>query len=195
MNIRNYQKKDFNDVRNVCVNTADGVETEKQKELLWTVFCDYYINEEPDCCFVAADVNDKAQGYIIASADFKFYEKTFRDKYLPRLRKVKFFSAIEKSLELIFLHRYAKDYPAHLHIDINSDFQRMGLGHKLMDTLVLRLDEKCVKGVFLIVGKSNEKGVNFYKKYGFVHVSRLFEGIVFGLDVKAKAKELRSKHE
>lgn len=191
MIIRPYQDKDRDDVRQVCVVTADNVETDKAKAILWTLFCDYYIEQEPDCCFVAADDNDVAKGYIIASSDYRQYEKTFRKVYIKRLRKVSFMGSIEKCVELLIGRKYAKHYPAHLHIDIDPSCQRMGLGHKLMNALVMRLDEKDVKGVYLIVGKTNEKGVNFYKKYGFKQVSKLFGGLVFGLNVKMKAEELR----
>lgn len=192
MSIRRYQATDRDDVRRVCVGTAGNVNTDKAKGILWNLFCDYYIDEEPDCCFVYADNDNVAQGYIIASADYKQYEETYRKSYLKNLRKLKFTDSIVKALDLWYCRRYARVYPAHLHIDIMPEYQRMGLGHKLMNALTIALAEKGVKGVYLIVGKNNLKGVNFYKKYGFIQIGKVLGSIVFGLDTLKKADELRA---
>ncbi len=190
MQIRPYEAKDKNNVRIVGVNTGGHLTTERDKRALWYLFLDYYIEVEPDCCFVAADEEDNAVGFIIAAADYKQYEKAYRELYLSKLGKQKFLYGIYKNIELVLCRKFGRKYPAHLHIDINPEYQRLGLGHKLMDALILRLNEKNVKSVYLIVGNKNEKGKNFYKKYGFDKVGTFFNGIVFALDVKTKAKML-----
>ena len=78
---------------------------------------------------------------------------------------------------------FYKKYPAHLHIDILPEYQRMGLGSQLMDTLTAHLRQKGVCGVMLGVGSKNEKGKSFYKKYGFRQVFRIPFSIVMGLEL------------
>ena len=60
----------------------------------------------------------------------------------------------------------------------------MGLGRKLMDALISHLKKKDIKGVVLGVSAQNEKGINFYKKYG----GKVIETIDFPIkDFKVKA--------
>lgn len=62
---------------------------------------------------------------------------------------------------------FAKEYLAHLHIDIAGDYQRQGIGTKLIDALIEHLRKKSVKGLMFSVAIDNEKGLGFYRKYGF----------------------------
>ena len=63
--------------------------------------------------------------------------------------------------------KYAKKYPAHLHIDLLPEAQGQGGGTALMNALKAHLREKNVRGVFLCVGKDNKKALRFYKKQDF----------------------------
>ena len=45
------------------------------------------------------------------------------------------------------------------------------------------LRENGVKGVYLVCGAGNVKGVNFYKKYGFKAYSQKFGSVTFVLDL------------
>ena len=77
--------------------------------------------------------------------------------------------------------RYAERYPAHMHIDILDAYQRMGIGHQLVDTLAACLAGQNVKGLMLSVGSTNQKGVNFYQKYGFQKIGTVAGALVMGL--------------
>ncbi|NCA67126.1 MAG: GNAT family N-acetyltransferase [Clostridia bacterium] len=181
--VRGYQEKDQSATRNICVATANGfaVDTQKQKELLCLLFNDYYTENEQDTCFVAANEKDEAVGYIIAARDFQEYKKLFKKYYMPKIYKLSFFQGLIRSIGLAYEGRVSKEYPAHLHIDILDGYQRMGLGHKLMNTLINRLKELGVKGVCLFVGAKNLKGISFYKKFGFTEVKRIAGAVCFGL--------------
>lgn len=76
--------------------------------------------------------------------------------------------------------RYADRYPAHLHIDILPEYQRQGIGFQLMDTLTVHLREQGVPAVMLSVAGDNEKGKNFYRKYGFQVLEETPNEIVMG---------------
>lgn len=181
--VRNYAEKDKSAVRNICVETANGfhVDTLEQRELLCLLFNDYYTENEPDTCFVAANGKDQAVGYIICAKDFNTYRKIFFKEYLPKIKKLNAWQALIRRITLWFEGRVSKEYPAHLHIDILDGYQRMGLGHKLMNALIDKLTASGVKGVCLFVGAKNDKGISFYKKYGFKEVKRIAGAVCFGM--------------
>ena len=62
---------------------------------------------------------------------------------------------------------FKKIYPAHLHINILEDYQGKGYGTELMNTLLLKLKEKGIKGVMLLAAEGNAGAVKFYKRNGF----------------------------
>jgi len=60
--------------------------------------------------------------------------------------------------------RILKEYPAHLHIDIVPEFQRKGIGKKLIEHLEKYLKRMNIQGYHLEVDPKNIVGVSFYKK-------------------------------
>ena len=183
MNIRPYQPKDYERMHKICYETSSGFDSEKGKIALYATYCDYYINEDPASCFVAVNDNDEAVGYIICAPDPEKYERVFKEKYAPILKKASpiryFFHIVNEWL----CRNVKKDYPAHLHIDILEEGQRKGLGTRLMDTLIEHLRTNGVKGVYLVCGAGNVKGVNFYTKYGFKVLSKKFGSVTFAFDL------------
>lgn len=184
MNIRPYQPKDFDNCRDICFVTSNGFQKPNYKKALWYMYCDYYLLYESDTCFVAANDNDEAIGYILCAKDYKTYRRQFKRHFMGALRKVSPKHWFMRKLTYIYEPIIARKYPAHLHIDIKPEGQRQGLGTKLMDALVAKLKEQGINGVHLGVGASNEKGVNFYKKYGFKVYKQAFGSILFALDIK-----------
>lgn len=168
LEIRAFEEKHFEDVRQVCVNTGpieagtDPVEREK----LLAVYCDYYCEKEPQNVFVLEDENGSAQGYILCAESFRTYRKNFAP-YMQKLRKYGIGSCILPLGEQIIYSFFGKKYPAHLHIDINREFTGNGNGTRLMGTLLEYLKSKGVKGVMLIVGSHNTAAIRFYKRNGF----------------------------
>ena len=71
MRIRPYEEKDRENVRHVCIVTAGCADkSEDEKQFILTLYCDYYIEKEPDNCFVIADDEDNAVGYILCAENF-----------------------------------------------------------------------------------------------------------------------------
>lgn len=162
--IRPYQSRDREAVRRVCLATSDY--GPKNTEVLYTLYCDYYIEQEPENVFVA-DADGEAAGYVLCAEDEKKYLQNYKKHYFKRLKKASKLMFLSKLLENAYNRRFAKAYPAHLHIDIEPPYQRQGVGHRLMDALISELGRKGIKGVRLTVAADNKKGVNFYLKYGF----------------------------
>ncbi|MEG1963943.1 MAG: GNAT family N-acetyltransferase [Clostridia bacterium] len=180
--IRKYKPTDFKQVRAVCLATTTKYFTTKQP-LLYALYCDYYLLEESNT-FVAVDENDVAVGYVMCALDYKKYISVFKQKYLPIIKKnslMQYFGCRANFKRLVAL---GAQYPSHLHIDILPNFQRIGVGHLLVDALISHLRQTESAGVHLCVGNSNEKGVNFYKKYGFTKIQGNSAGTYFGIILK-----------
>lgn len=183
MIIRAYKQKDHEKVRDICLatSTIEGMD----REMLALLYADYYTEIEPQNVFILADDKDEAVGYILSAENYKNFIRVYKEKYLDRVKALSKKSAFEMKNDFMLMRLVGKIYPGHLHIDILPEVQRGGWGHKLMDILLTHLKEKGVKGVHLGVGAGNEKGVNFYKKYGFKKILNIFgKAYVFGIKLK-----------
>ena len=183
--IRHYRETDKANVQNVCMQTGPGAAREigPAQTMLLTTYCDYYIEQEPQNCFVVANDDDEAVGYILCAENYWRYRLRFRTQYIPRVKECGVMKQTECRGSYFLPLFYSKKYPAHLHIDILDDYQRQGLGSRLMDNLTSQLRKKGVAGVMLVVGAQNEKGRNFYKKYGFKEELVMPFGVVMGLSL------------
>lgn len=181
MKIRPYQQKDFDRMHKICFETSSGFESEKGKVALFATYCDYYINEDAESCFVAVNDLDEAIGYVICAPDDKKYQRVFKEKYAPILKKASPIRYIFHVANEWLCKKIKKEYPAHLHIDILPEGQRQGLGTALIDRILTHLKENGVPGVYLVCGAGNEKGVNFYRKYGFKELAHKFGSVTFGI--------------
>ena len=170
-------EKDRERVEQICI--ATGPKQVLLQKAVLSVFCHYYIEQEQENCFVAVDEQDEAVGYVFCAKDFHTWEQQFKKIYLKG-EKDKFVVLLGKAT-IAGLKPFSEGYPAHLHIDIHPDFQRKGLGTKLMDALTMYLKECAVKGLMLSVGSDNEKGRNFYKKYGFTELKQGRKQILMGI--------------
>lgn len=183
--VKKYEPKYFEDVRQVCINTAppEAKTDPKMRDFILFTFCDYYCEQEPENVFVLVDENDRAQGYVFGARDFRTYLKNIR----PYLKKVKntgkefYRDAIG---EILGHGIYSLKYPAHLHIDINEPFRGNGNGSRMISALTEHMkNTHGVKSIMLIVGTSNTRGRNFYKKNGFKEIRTLKGGTVMGKEL------------
>ncbi len=185
MNIRPYKVTDKEDVHFVCLNSDGPCKSSKRGiNFALAVYCDYYIEIEPENCFVATDENDKAVGYIISTENFDKFKEIYMADYYTRIKKWEYRRRKSARRTIIPHEKHKQDYPAHLHIDILPEYQRMGLGHKLTDALVEQLKAKDVKGIMLTTWIKNEKGRGFYDKYGFTLLEEMKNCAVYGLKLK-----------
>ena len=189
ISVRPYEAKDYDQVRLICIATSDTkVRSETKRTFILKMYCDYYIESEPKNCFVAVDIDEesgeeKVVGYILCAADCENYARNFLKNYLPKIKETGRLNGFSARSEVFLYSRHAAFFPAHLHIDILPAYQRQGIGHMLVDTLLEHLRGMKVKGVMLVAGKKNVKGCSFYKKYGFSEVGNVGPGIVFGIDL------------
>ncbi len=185
MEIRPYKPNDKENVRFVCLNSDGPCKSSKRGiNFALAVYCDYYIENEPENCFVATDENDKAIGYIISTENFDKFKEIYIKDYYTRIKKWEYRRRKSALRAIASQEKYKEEYPAHLHIDILPEYQHMGLGRKLMDKLCDNLRNKGVKGVMFTVWHKNYNAIKFYEKYGFQLIETKETTLVYGMKLK-----------
>ncbi|MBQ8209086.1 MAG: GNAT family N-acetyltransferase [Clostridia bacterium] len=167
MNVRPYKSTDRADFINICLKTAGEINYKKNEDKFITaLYCEYYIENEPENCFALTDDEDNAVGYIICSINYGHYRKNINKqlKYIHSLGIRHYLFALG---EVIGHGLYKKKFPAHLHIDILPDYQHSGGGTMLMNELKKHLKSNGINSVHLMVNSGNKNAVKFYKKNGF----------------------------
>ena len=178
MTIRHYESKDKINVRQVCIATSTGFNApEKEQRFITKLYCDYYIEQEPQNCFVIADDDDNAVGYILCSENMKRYARAMAP-YRASIQKMGFVKYIYAWGEYLAHVPASKKCNAHLHIDILPEYQHKGLGTRLINTLTDSLSAKGINSVMLVVNTSNKNAVSFYKKNGFKEFLNFGQGIL-----------------
>lgn len=181
--IRHARPQDVPAMEEICIKTApqNQCDTEKRRKNILYLYNRYYTRAELENCFVAANEQDRAVGYILCAGDYTAYKKGFFHNEFKQIAKLGFFKAVAARGEVLFLKPFARRYPAHLHIDILPEYQGNGVGTRLMQALICRLKEKQTGGVMLCVAASNTGAVSFYRKQGFTEIKKLPGSIVFGM--------------
>lgn len=182
MNVRPYRESDQNAVRLICHATADAKIFKKSKKLVCALYCDYYIENEPDFCFVITDEFDKPVGYILCSSDDKKFSSGIKP-YLKRARKISLFAPLAISVEHRLTAKERELYPAHLHIDLLPAFRKKGGGRTLINALKGKLRGAGVKGLRLTVSASNAGAIAFYERLGFERLRKLPSSYVYGVRI------------
>ena len=178
MHIRPYKESDKINFRHICIETSVGNKaTEKEQRFILNLYCDYYIEQEPQNCFALADETDNAVGYILCSENMKRYINATKP-YRAAVRKMGFVKYLFAWGEIIAHLPASKKCKAHMHIDILPEYQHKGYGTKLIDTLTDSLKAKGIDSVMLVVNTSNKNAVSFYRKNGFRDYLNFGQGIL-----------------
>lgn len=166
--VRPYQDKDKENVQKICLEFCDSQDpTTDENKYILTMYCNYYIEQESENCFVAVNDQDEAVGYILCAENYDKYASVFSELYLPQTAGIGLKKYIDAKMDMLSHSMYKIAYPAHIHIDIDKEYQRIGLGSLLISTLKAHLKKKNIKGMMLVCDPKNEQAINFYKKNGF----------------------------
>jgi len=184
VSIRKFKPSDIQRIREIAWETsfpgASFHRTRIDKNLLADLLTLYYTSFEPESLFVS-EIDGKVAGYIMGSLNpDRFRKKTaliFFTRIAPGLLLGRY-KGIFKTLFflppiVLGLMKGERDpeitneYPAHLHINIGEEYQRAGLGSRLMSTLLQHMTAEGVKGVHLSTVSVNEKSRPFFEKWGF----------------------------
>ena len=165
--------------------------------ILGHVFAAPYALFEPSLAFVAED-EAGVGGYIVAALDSKAFEERLEADWWPALRDR--YPAPPSELPpdqwtpdqrtAGFIHapftvsdKLAKDYPSHLHVNLEPRLQSQGLGRQLMDTLVRALRERGSVGLHFFVWPANQRAIGFYRHLGFTMISA-DTPVIFAMDLR-----------
>jgi ribosomal protein S18 acetylase RimI-like enzyme len=181
INIRTAELSDEKDLIEICHLTGD---TTVDPYLLALRWCLDYLWHDTENCFVADDQDSgKVVGYILGTLDTKIQEQRMKDVMMPRIisywrsLKPKTFSQWLKYLSLRKLgkphHPMLIDHPAHLHINVHPDFQRDGLGSRLLAAYEENLINHTIRGYHLGVAGNNQVGISFYRKKGLTKIGQI----------------------
>ena len=185
MEIKKYEEKYRTDVQDICIMTgpASAATDRKVHDYIVNMYCNYYIDNQAENCFVLVDENDKARGYILCCESYKEF-RTGIKKYMKIIRKTGLMNTIESYGETLCNALFSRNYPAHMHIDIDYELNGKGYGSKMITMLFEHLKVKGVRGIMLVVGAGNTEAIGFYKKHGFSAKIKAFGAVVMVKDLR-----------
>lgn len=199
--MKNYQitgmePRDRPAIRKICCDTGyvgqdirPYIDDEELFADFWTL---YYTDFEPQSTFVAR-VGGHTIGYLSGCLNTQRYNRTLAARIIPRLlfraarkqyhigkKTKKYIRDMFTGISVGNIYPPLKFYPAHLHINIDKDYRRKGIGEELMKHYFTHLEIHGVKGVHLGTTSLNRSAVPFYEKMGFKLYSKVennsFEG-------------------
>lgn len=178
--VRKFEAKDAEEVKKVCIDLADEEWRNNPlfAEALQDVFCRYYIEKEPENCFVAVDTHGQVKGYVLGAKNYETYASGFMENIIKKSQNPVTQAMGSSSMEAIA--PFSREYPAHLHIDLLPECQGQGIGRILVETLAEHFKKQGVPGLLLDVAKNNTRAIAFYEKSGFSQIHVGEQEIVMG---------------
>lgn len=179
LTIRGLEQPDYDNLKKIYygAGSASDQMPEMVTEAMQQFFLDYYVENEAAHCLVADD-GGRAVGYILCAPFEEKWEAFFEEHTgQPEFAVI---NMIYQGSKEPFV-RYREQYPAHLHIDLLPEYQRIGLGTRLVDALKAHLKELGISGLMLCVANDNEKGIRFYRKYGFMELEKFEHETAMGI--------------
>jgi ribosomal protein S18 acetylase RimI-like enzyme len=175
----------------ICVATGDAAYRSVAPDLIADIWLRPYLRFAMPWCRVAEDDAGVA-GYIVAADDTQAFASRTEAAWWPALRRQHPLPdpADERPRAQLVRRLHAgvlvdldflPDYPAHLHINLLPRAQGIGLGQRLMASLLAALRDARVGGVHLGVSAQNTRAIAFYEQQGFVPLEQHPWGAWMGL--------------
>jgi ribosomal protein S18 acetylase RimI-like enzyme len=150
------------------------------------LFCDWYLMNRPDTCWVVDDGDGEVVGYLIASPD-RPDESAHQRQVLTRhllgrgvILRPSTMGFFVRAVTDLTTDRGAltspvdpEEYPAEMHINLLPDLRGHRLGSQLMDALMDALRIRSVPGVQLSAFGENLDAIAFFESQGFEAVGEL----------------------
>jgi len=167
----------------------DATALHRDPDLLGHVYVGPYLTRQRGTQLVVVDEQGSA-GYLLSADDTPDFEAWAEREWWPPLRaRYPMRNDGSKDDELIrLIHapertpaELSREFPAHLHIDLQERARGTGLGRVLIERLIAELRERRVSGVHLGVATDNTSAIGFYEHLGFRAVDSEPGGIYMGL--------------
>ena len=185
--VRSYLEKDLEAVHNICMATArHRVRNESGRLFLFKTSCDYYVECEPENCFVAVcrgeDGTEKVIGYALCAMDCERYARRFMEKYVPKIKAYSKLNAHIAKTDVLIYGQFASFFPSHMRLAVLPDARRQGAGTLLVQAVCAHLSEQKSKGVLIIAEKKNKTADAFAKSCNFSRLREVGSGTAYGMD-------------
>lgn len=178
----------------ICLKTADAgadatgiIDDDDLWAQIWVL---PYVVRHPELAFVVETDAGRVAGYIVGTPDTDVFEAWFEHEWWPQFAERWPRPDEERSRQDGIVNYayarspghepYAKEYPAHLHIDLLPELQGQGWGRRLIDTLVDALRTKGITGLHLVAADTNAGAVAFYPRVGFTRIPSTDGAAAFG---------------
>ncbi len=185
--VRPYKDSDRERVQRICLDNAGcaNASADTQKYTL-IMYCNYYIEQEPQNCFVAVNNDDEVVGYLLCSENYDAYERVFSEVYLPQAAAVSAKRYVDAKMDMLTHSMFRDSYKCHFHIDVDEKYRGEGLGTQLLDAMKTRLRKRRIERVMLVCDENNSSVVDFYGKNGFTPLIETKFGLAMGLDLNSE---------
>ena len=186
--IRPYAGRDREAVRSICMTTAQPQpRSESKRFYLFQTACDYYLDCEPENCFVAEETDENGEkrivGYLLCAADCEDYARRFKEKYMPKLKQYGKLNAYFARTDVMLFGQFAAFFPAHIRISVLPAWRRQGIGRALVEAIQPHLAAQRGKGIVAVVTKRNTAAKAFFAACGFSVIRDFGGGTAYGLDL------------
>jgi ribosomal protein S18 acetylase RimI-like enzyme len=154
-------------------------------DALGRIFVGPYLAFEPDLALVLED-DGGVCGYALGAFDSRTFYARYESEWRPELAErfpapagdAEAWTATERIYRDYHAPDYYcpepyGDYPSHLHIDLLPRAQGRGYGRRMIERLTAALRERGSPGVHLGASVRNERAIGFYRRLGFVELSRV----------------------
>jgi ribosomal protein S18 acetylase RimI-like enzyme len=191
--IRPYQESDLQAVFQIAADTAffgEPVEAfMEDRSLFCDAFVRYYTTQEAKFAWVASAQNDVI-GYLLGGTDTSLRTTRWTRHILVYVLRRVFggrYRIGRRTLSYAFgsLAGYVRgevpgvdlrEFPAHLHINMQEGSRGSGIGRQLMEAYLEQLRQQSVIGVHLETTNLNQAACHLYEKIGFrllgAHINR-----------------------
>ncbi len=183
------EQRDRAAIRKICCDTGYAGNDIRphfdDQELFADIFTLYYTDFEPQSAFVAR-AGGNTVGYLCGSLNSRRCHRVLATQIIPRhlfralsghyrmgKKTYRYILNMFTNLSPAKLSSLLRLYPAHLHINIEKDYRRQGIGRALMNRYFRYLQKHGVTGVHLGTTSLNESGAPFFEKLGFGLYSRV----------------------
>lgn len=178
-----------------CLLTGDAGDDAsglyRDPDLLGHIYVGPYLAQGSGTQLVPVDDSGSA-GYLLSTDDTERFEAWADREWWPPLRaRYPLLEDDTPDAELIrHIHappstpsELARDYPAHLHIDLQERARGSGLGRVLIERLIAELAGRAVPAVHLGVDAGNANAIGFYKHLGFREVISEPGELIMGMHI------------
>lgn len=196
--VRGVTVQDVPALREICRLTGDSGGDASAltafPDLLGDVYAAPYAHHEAAFGSVVVD-GDGPAGYVLGCRDTAVFEQWREEHWWPGLRRrlppADAFAGRFDEWLLGIVHAGVtpepvwSTHPSHLHIDLLPRVQGRGFGRRLIERVCAQLAAAGSPGVHLGVSARNPGAVEFYRRTGFVELSRTPHAHTFGRELSS----------